>query len=228
MTIDSHYLYWAVNICSVAGPVFLSFDHRISFAKEWKAIFFGIFGMSVLFIIWDVWFTHIGVWGFSEIYTVPFRFFGLPLEEIFFFACIPYACLFSHEVVRYYWPSDKPTEGIRAIALIAGLLLCVFGLFFYNRWYTLFAFLGAGLYLMAIRKSSFLTAFLKSYLLTLLPFLIVNGILTGSITDEPVVWYNNSENLSVRFGTIPVEDFFYGLLMNGLVVLGFEKMRLAR
>ena len=43
----------------------------------------------------------------------------------------------------------------------------------------------------------------------LIPFVMVNAILTGSFIDEPVVWYNNSENLGIRFLTIPVEDFGY-------------------
>ena len=60
--------------------------------------------------------------------------------------------------------------------------------------------------------------FLISYLLTLIPFFIVNGILTDGDFDfvsetNPIVWYNDTENLSIRIITIPIEDFFYWLLL---------------
>ena len=53
--------------------------------------------------------------------------------------------------------------------------------------------------------------FWMAYLLHLVPFFIVNGILTGAATTEPVVWYNDSENLGIRLYTIPLEDTVYAL-----------------
>ena len=51
---------------------------------------------------------------------------------------------------------------------------------------------------------------------------MVNGLLTGSLIENQVVWYNNNENLSLRLGTIPVEDVFYALLMLLLVMIGYQ------
>ena len=52
--------------------------------------------------------------------------------------------------------------------------------------------------------------------LLLIPFFIVNGVLTGSFIDAPIVWYNNTQNIGTRMFTIPVEDVFYGM---GLILL---------
>tara|TARA_B110000196_G_C20528882_1_gene379059 strand:+ start:71 stop:250 length:180 start_codon:yes stop_codon:yes gene_type:complete len=49
----------------------------------------------------------------------------------------------------------------------------------------------------------------------------VNGILTGGITGMTIVSYNNFENLGVRIGTIPIEDFGYAftMLFGNLMIL---------
>jgi lycopene cyclase domain-containing protein len=49
--------------------------------------------------------------------------------------------------------------------------------------------------------------------LGLIPFLLTNGLLTGAFLPEPIVWYNDAENLGLRIGTIPVEDALFGMLM---------------
>ena len=71
-----------------------------------------------------------------------------------------------------------------------------------------------------IYKPVILQSFLISYLFIIIPFLIINGILTGSLIIDQVVWYNNMENLGLRIGTIPIEDFFYGftLLLSPIIL----------
>jgi lycopene cyclase domain-containing protein len=74
-------------------------------------------------------------------------------------------------------------------------------------------------------RSPFMGRFYFSFLFTLIPFFIVNGILTGRVTDEPVVWYNPEEMLGIRMGTIPAEDTFYGMLLILLNITLFETWR---
>ena len=40
----------------------------------------------------------------------------------------------------------------------------------------------------------------------------MDPIVNGFLTYFPVVWYNNQENLGIRWLTIPVEDSSYSLI----------------
>ena len=58
-----------------------------------------------------------------------------------------------------------------------------------------------------------------------MPFMIVNGMLTGTAMPGEVVWYNNSETMGIRILTIPLEDFFYGFNLMLLNVTLYEALR---
>jgi lycopene cyclase domain-containing protein len=53
-------------------------------------------------------------------------------------------------------------------------------------------------------------------------FLSVNGILTGSLIDSPIVNYNENEIIGFRIFTIPIEDSFYGFTQFVLVWYFFQ------
>ena len=51
----------------------------------------------------------------------------------------------------------------------------------------------------------------------------MNGILTGWLLPEPIVWYNDAATLGVRLNTIPIEDSVYLLLMLLIVTTVYER-----
>ena len=211
---SSQYLYLAINLASIIIPLIWSFERRVYFIRYWKVVLSSITLTMLLFIPWDIYFTKIGVWGFNEQYITGLSLFGLPIEEYLFFICIPYASLFTHEALKYYIPDnplDKVSNGLIYFFIIILFILIGIG---YTNWYTVSATVLAFLVIVIIKyfiRSKNLNRFFFSYILILIPFFIVNGALTGSITSEPVVWYNNDENLGFRLGTIPIEDTIYGL-----------------
>jgi lycopene cyclase domain-containing protein len=95
---------------------------------------------------------------------------------------------------------------------------------FYDKVYSLITF---GLLLVILLlaqfvfKLKFLSRFYLAYLVSLIPFYIVNGLLTSI----PVVMYNNEENMAFRVGTIPFEDHFYSMAMLLLNIMFFEYFR---
>lgn len=206
-------------------PLLRSFEtERVGFSKNWSSLFPAIFIAGFIFIVWDVWFTAMGVWGFNDAYITGFRIFDLPLEEWGFFLVVPYACVFIYECLNYFIKKDilKPAEKIITATLC--LSLFVIGIFNIDRIYTSITFISTSLYLGVLFfwvKPKWLSRFYLSYLLSLIPFFGVNGVLTYL----PVVWYNNEENLGIRLGSIPVEDVFYGFLLLLMVVHIYEVLK---
>jgi lycopene cyclase domain-containing protein len=113
------------------------------------------------------------------------------------------------------------------------MLLLATGLIFLDKLYTSITFISTAivcLLLQFVFKIDWFGKAISVYALLLVPFLIVNGILTGTGLEEPVVSYNKTENLNIRLFTIPLEDVFYGFelfILNLFIYLKLSKFRLA-
>ena len=178
-----------------------------------------------VFIPWDVIFTINGFWGFNSDYFLGFEIFSLPLEEWLFFICIPFACVFTHYALLLYFPNLKLNKvATKAISISLVLILFILALANYDKWYTLVNFsLAIPLtWLVYKYNPQLLQHFFLTFLVMLIPFFIVNGVLTGSWIDNQVVWYNDAENLGIRMGTIPVEDSIYAYSMILMNLFFFE------
>ena len=210
------YTYLLLNLLTLAIPLIRSFEPRIAFYKKWSAWLPAITITSIFFILWDVLFTHWHVWGFNEQYLIGIYFLGLPLEELLFFFAIPYACIFLYETLNLFFPRDLLAQYQQSITLLLISALAIIGLANLNKFYTVAAFLITATFLafqLFYLKTRHLSRFYRTYLVVLLPFFMVNGTLTGTFLAQPVVWYNDYENLGIRLLTIPIEDVFYGLLL---------------
>jgi lycopene cyclase domain-containing protein len=217
------YLYLTINLASVLVPFLASFYPKHAFYKSWKNYFIANLIVATLFIIWDIIFTTIGVWGFNERYLFGLKLVNIPLEEALFFFCIPYASVFVYFSLNYLVKKNLLQNQQRLITLFLAVSLVMVGFFFWDRLYTTITFILTSLFLFYnYFKKNDLSRIYFSYSVTLIFFFIVNGILTGSFIDEPVVWYNNSENLGIRMGTIPFEDTFYGFLLIASIIQIFE------
>jgi lycopene cyclase domain-containing protein len=201
----------------------------MKYIKRWKAVFLSIFITAILFIIWDIIFTKIGVWSFNPRYHSGIEFFGLPIEEWIFFICIPYASIFIHFAFHYFYPNvSLSNKTVRIIYWILMLVLVPTIILHYNQLYTAINYSALVLVLTytVFKVPHVLNTFFITFLIVLIPFSLVNGILTGSFIDEPVVYYNNAENLGIRLGTIPIEDVGYAftmLLMSLVLIKKIEK-----
>lgn len=220
------YTYFLILAASLAGPLLLSFDKKVAFYKKWKYLFPAMLLPSSLYIVWDFYFTAKGVWSFNENYITGIKIVNLPIEEVLFFFIVPYCCVFIYECIKTYFPKIKGKATADAILMVLGLVLWLTGIIFYQKYYTGWTFMFNGLFIAIIYffrnyfKTFDAAAFLVSYCIMLIPFLIVNGFLTAI----PVVLYNNAENLGIRIYTIPFEDMFYGMLLILMTIVVYENL----
>jgi lycopene cyclase domain-containing protein len=209
-------LYFWILIGTISGPFLLSFDKKVHFYTCWKNLFIATVCIAICFLIWDEYFTQMGFWGFTPKYLQGIYLGHLPLEECLFFILVPYACLFIYEVMKAYFPKRNLKQFAHFFAFGFTLLGLILGLMFTQQAYTtsaciISALLTIGIYY--VQKVKWYADFVLAFCVAIIPFLIVNGILTGAFTSEPVVWYSEKEIIGIRIFTIPMEDVFYNYCM---------------
>jgi lycopene cyclase domain-containing protein len=187
----------------------------------------------MLFIVWDIYFTSSGFWGFNEEYLIGLQMSNLPIEEVLFFISIPYACMFIHEVLRYFNINFFKHHSRWLSYLL--IFTCFFvGLVQIDKPYTGLVFILLGVLIFGIEvwgRPKYMGHFYTTYMVSLVPFFIVNGLLTNGIEKisvHPVVWYNQYAIIGVRIIGIPIEDFFYSMLLLLSNITIFENLQRRR
>lgn len=225
--LETPYLYLGLLIFSAAYPLSQSFEWRLKYYTKWKRLFPAILVMCALFIPWDVWFTTKGVWWFNDKYITGIKLFHLPIEEWFFFIIVPFACIFIYEVLNYFVKKDILKNVARPFFSALALILFIVGIMNYDKLYPFITFIltAIGLGILTYKNPDWKGRFLLMYVVSWLPFLLVNGALTGNFTEEATVNYNPEEFLGIRITTIPIEDSIYNLLMLLIVISIYERKK---
>jgi len=164
---------------------------------------------AIPFLLWDALVTG-AHWHFNPLYVSRIKIINLPIEEILFFITVPFACLFTWEmIIRRTKEKQIDMQWLRLLLYLA----LPAGIYFFSigKQYT-------GLTLSFIFIANLVDQFLKTNLLFdkrfyfyLLLIVIFTLIFNGYLTWRPVVTYGVDYQLDFRIITIPVEDFFYGI-----------------
>ena len=215
------YTYLLINIFTIILPLLQSFEQRLRFWKKWKYFFPAMIFTSFFFLVWDYIKTSYGVWSFNDKYITGIKMGVLPIEEILFFITVPYACTFIYEAVGLYWNEKISAGRERYIVITISILALISSFFFIHKAYTFSVLFIGGIFFpisMFLFRGNQTNKFLITYSISLIPMFIVNGILTAL----PVVIYDNSQNLGVRLGTIPIEDFLYSAILLAMNISLYE------
>lgn len=216
-------LFFTVIICFIA-----SFDKRLQFNKHFGAFLKASVLVAIPFIAWDVWFTAKGVWWFNTDYTMGLNIAGLPLEEWLFFIFIPFSCIFTYYSIDKFFKMEWLSGFNNLIVFVTVIVCSVTALLYYDKIYTLITSLSAILtvvYLHFIAKAGWISKASFVFIILMLGFLPVNGVLTGTGLENPIVNYNPDDFLGIRILTIPIEDAVYGYTQFLLVLFFFKHFK---
>jgi lycopene cyclase domain-containing protein len=219
-----HFIYLGLILFTISYPLYKSFEDKVHFVSKWKYLFPGIITSGIFFIIWDILFVKMGMWQFNHDYILGIFIGNLPLEEWLFFLVTPFSCLFIYEVMNYFVKRDVLASSVKYINLALIVILALLAIFNTERTYTVVVCSFLAIFLafhQFVIRSTYLGRFYIAWAVCIIPFLLVNGVLTAM----PVVTYSNPNILPFRIYTIPLEDMFYGMLNILQVLTIYEWLR---
>ena len=216
-------LFFTIIICFIA-----SFDKRILFNHYFGSFLKASILVAVPFIVWDIWFTAHGVWWFNTDYTLGINIAGLPLEEWLFFICIPFSSVFTYFCLDKFFEL-KWLKGLNNSIVFVTVIVCALMALLHNdKIYTLvtaIVTLLTVIYLHFIAKVEWIGKASFVFTVLMLGFFPVNGVLTGTGLESPIVNYNPENFLGIRMLTIPVEDAVYGYTQFLLGIYFFKRFQ---
>ncbi|MBK8684490.1 MAG: lycopene cyclase domain-containing protein [Bacteroidetes bacterium] len=126
------FTYLLVDLGSFLVPFIFSFHPKLKFYKEWKHLGKALLVCLLIFLPWDMYFTQKGIWGFNPDYLCGVYIYNLPLEEVLFFICIPYASLYTYHCFDVFGWRQKWRQSIDWPMLITGILFVLFAIWNYQ------------------------------------------------------------------------------------------------
>ncbi|MBL1214615.1 MAG: lycopene cyclase domain-containing protein [Ignavibacteriae bacterium] len=219
-----HYEYLIFNIIVISGPLFFGSMKKFYFLNYWRESGISIFIAAVPFLIWDSLVTGMH-WDFNSNYILGYKIFGLPIEEISFFITVPFACLFTWEMVKRHskkheilnW--DKSIIAISLIFIAGGVVFLFIG-----KGYTGLAFLIMGLCMLYDFKLGAQILKYRQFIFFFVLISLFTLVFNGYLTWRPVVTYGEQYQLGFRIFTIPFEDFIFGYALLILSTTIFERL----
>ncbi len=215
-------LYLWINIGTLIIPLLFSFEKKVAFFKKWVFLFPAIILTAIFFLIWDVWFVQMNIWGYNAKYLLGYYIFGLPVEEVMFFFSIPYACTFIYEWIRSHAGENHLIEDLHRWFTMFFFGIALTLLYWYNdKLYTaitcIVLSLILGTHLMVIRRR-YMSWFYFAFLISIIPMLIINSILAS----KQVIYYNPDQQIDFTIMSSPIEDFLYNLTLLSVCIGLYE------
>jgi len=219
------FTYLGILLVTLIIPIFLELRKSTGFFHNLKYLFPAIIFSGAIYIIWDLRFEEKSIWIFNSEFLTGINMLNLPLEEWIYFSVLPFLGVFIYEFVKYRFNNFEYPKIFVAVSLV---LVVLFGIIAYSsrqKLYPFFTFFLLTIYLgytvFRNRFKKYYSKFYLAYFILVIPFTIINGI----ITTLPVIEYNPDHILGIHLYTIPIENFASLFLLFIMNVTIFEYLK---
>lgn len=216
-----NYTYLLVNLGLLLFSGLVFSNRQINFAGQSKFIILAVLINVFAFSVPTEFLTQLKVIVFNPPYLSGMTLWELPIEELLLSLLLPFSgiAIYLFMNMRY---KDNSLEKYSLALSNMMLGVCIAMLYFgHQKLYTLFTFsilLVFLLYIEYVNRIRFMYKFYRAFLVSLLLFYTVYGILTSI----PVIQYTTEETLNFNFSHIPFESHFYYMSMLLLSVYLYE------
>lgn len=215
------YTYLLVNLGLLLIPVLLFTIKPLQFTVNSKFIILAPLICLFTFSVPTEFLTRMKVFVFNPPYLTGITLWELPVEELLMLFVMPLCGLAVYLFINYRYPKNNLEKYSLAISNML-LGICIAMLYFgHKKEFTLLTFailLVFVIYIEYVNKIRFMYKFYRAFVVTLLPFYVVYGILTVL----PVIQYTDTETLNFNVFHIPFESHFYLMSMLLLTIYVYE------
>jgi len=221
-----NYTYLLIDLGLLLFIVLLFSIKQLNFARNSKFIILAVLINVFAFSVPTEFLTQLKVIVFNPPYLTGLTLWELPVEELLLSLVLPLCGLAIYLFLNVRFPDNTPEKYSLAVSNIM-LGICIAMLYFgHQKLYTVFTFsllLVFLLYIEYVNKLRFMYQFYRAYLVSLLPFYLVYGL----ITSLPVLQFNTAETLNFSLFNIPFESHFYfmGMLLLSIYLYELFKIR---
>lgn len=190
-------------------PVILSTQKKVRFVFRLRYLLPAAIFAGAIFVMWDMRFTELGIWSFNADYLTGIELMKVPVEEWLSFLIIPLSSVYIYEWLKIRLENFEQPNAFVVVSLVIFAVTGILAYVFRKNVFSFFTFFLTAIYLgytvFRNRFKKHYTKFYLAFIISLIPFLIVSGILN----IMPVIIYNTDHIIGVGLFGVPVEKIAY-------------------
>ena len=226
LKMEVHNFAFLFTLAGVVAILFgVSLNKRLSILSSVKYMFPAVAFSAAILIMIDLQFAKLAVWSFNPKYVLGINLLDLPVEEWLFFIVVPFLGIFIYEFVKQQYRRFEYPNFFLLLSLVVLVLVGVTGYSSHNKTYPFFLFFLITIYLgytiFRNRFKAHYTKFYLSYIILLVPFVLIDKVLIGL----PILEYNDAYFLGAQLFSIPIENFASLFLLHIITITVYEYLK---